>query len=252
MRKIKSRIYQKVRLHIPDFSFSIDFSEFLLDHIPPFIYFDRWSVQPFNGQLKRFQTISWICDAFEPTHAIETGTFLGSSTPYLSALVSEKTYSIEIDRKTAKKANDRFQKNHAKQNIELIVGDSAKEISKVLKLIDPKKSKVIAYLDAHWYDAIPTTEEIQSLNKWGGAWIAIIDDFKVDFDDGYGFDQYENTIIGKKIIPQIKDAALYVPYGQSEKETGRRKGTGYLFSKKAQRIVKPNLKKNLLKMLAKF
>jgi hypothetical protein len=252
MRKIKSRIYQKIRLHLPGFTFSVDFSEFLLDHIPPFIYFDRWSVQPFNGQLKRFQTISWICDTFEPTHAIETGTFLGSSTPYLSALVSDKTYSIEIDEKTAKKASKRFKHNHPKQNIELIIGDSATEIKRVLKFIDPKKSKVIAYLDAHWYDAIPTSDEINALNDWGGAWIAVIDDFEVKSDNGYGFDQYEQITIGQNIVPRIKGSSLYIPAGKSEKETGRRKGTGYLFSKKANALVQPALKKKFIKLLKKY
>lgn len=226
--KLSTRVANKIRLLIPKFHFGTQLSEFFLDHIRPHIYFDRWSIQPFNGQAIRYSTISAIARSFRPTVGVETGTFLGSSTPYLAALVTGEMHTIEIDRITAKLAGDRFLKNHPSAQIVLNVGDSVIEIRKVLSKLDPSKSRVLAYLDAHWYDAVPTTEELEALNSWGGSWIAIIDDFKVPNDSGYKYDVYGDLEISQEILPSTVELCLYVPNTPSERETGRRKGTGYV------------------------
>lgn len=218
----------KVRLMLPKFYFGVQFSDFLLDHIKPHVYFDRWSVLPFNGQARRMSTINAIARNFVPTVGIETGTFLGSSTPYLASLVKNKVYTIEIDAKTAALASERFSRNHSHLSIDLRVGDSASEIKKILSTIDPHTNRILAYLDAHWYDAIPTTKEIQALISWGGPWVAIIDDFKVNTDPNYKFDKYGETEIGPDIIPSSDLLALYIPNMPASIETGRRKGTGYV------------------------
>lgn len=220
--------------------FGAGFSEMLLDHIAPAVYFDKWMIQPFNGQAVRWNTISGISRRFEATVAVETGTYLGSSTPYISSLASGKTYSIEINQETLKKTTRRFRENHSGCDIELILGDSAVEIRKVLSKLDPKSNRVIAYLDAHWLDAIPTTDELLALVKWGGAWVAIIDDFKVPHDTGYGFDHYGETIIGPGIVPANSGITTFVPKVNSSQETGVKRGTGYLFNELSLAIVKPD------------
>ena len=152
----------KLRLLTPKFFFGPLFSDFLLDHIKPHIYFDRWHIQPFNGQAQRMSTISKICRDFSPNVGIETGTYLGSSTPYLAAMVSEEMYTIEIDPSVGARADERFKKNHPNSQIHLQIGDSISEIVKILGKVDPKSKRVVAYLDAHWYEAVPTTKEINS------------------------------------------------------------------------------------------
>jgi hypothetical protein len=238
--RLKTRAMQKFRLLLPKFYFERDFAELLLDHVEPYIYFDRWSIQPFNGQAQRWKTISALARVFNGTNVIETGTFMGSSSPYLASLVSGKTFTIEIDSQSARLAQKRFTKNHSHLDINLILGDSAIEISKVLSGLDPSSSRIIAYLDAHWLDAIPTSEELLALCKWGGPWLAIIDDFHVETDSGYGFDKYENTIIGKDLVPKDYELRTYVPSQNSIFETGRKKGTGYIFNQKAWALISPD------------
>lgn len=218
----------KLRLLTPKFFFGPLFSDFLLDHIKPYIYFDRWHIQPFNGQAQRMSTISKICRDFSPNVGIETGTYLGSSTPYLAAMVSEEMYTIEIDPSAGAQANERFKKNHPNSRIQLRMGDSVSEIVKILGRVDPKSKRVVAYLDAHWYEAVPTTQEIEALINWGGSWIAIIDDFKVQSDPLYKFDVYGSVEIGPAILPSNSGISLYVTNQPAYRETGRRKGTGYV------------------------
>ena len=233
------RAFYKFRIILPKFYFGKNVSELLLDHIEPVIYYDKWDIQPFNGQAQRLKTILTIARIFDATEVIETGTFMGSSTPYLASLASNKTYTIEIDKRNVYLANRRFKKNHTDLNIDLINGDSAVEIKNILKKIDPEVSRIIAYLDAHWLADIPTSLELSALDEWGGAWVAIIDDFKIENDLGFGFDEYNGTIIGKGIIPDIKEVSIFVPSHKSSLETGRRKGTGYIFNKKSQLLVRP-------------
>ncbi len=234
---IRKRIMIKTRLMMPKFYFGEQLSEFFLDHIKPHRYFDRWSIQPFNGQSKRMSTIWQIARDFKPTLGIETGTFLGSSTPYLASMVTGDMYTIEIDDKTALLAKERFENNHRNSKIVLVVGDSVERISQILIGTNPKEEKILAYLDAHWYTAIPTTAEIEALIKWGGSWVAVIDDFKVPGDEGYKFDVYGHVEISQEILPIHKDLCLYVPSIPSEKETGRRKGTGYVCRKSDEKIL---------------
>ena len=237
--KLSSKVFLRLRYRLPNFVFGVGFSELFLDHIAPAVYFDRWMIQPFNGQAIRWNTISAIARKLDASVAIETGTFLGSSTPYLSSLVSGKTYSIEISSETLRKTARRFRENHSQRNIELILGDSAIEIKNVLKKLDPDKIRVIAYLDAHWLGAIPTSDELIALTQWGGTWVAIVDDFKVPHDDGYGFDLYGDTIIGCDVVPKESGISIFVPSVSSNLETNAKRGTGYLFNEKSKLIVNP-------------
>ncbi len=243
--RLMTRVQIKLRLMLPKFYFGQQFSEFCLDHIKPHIYFDRWSIQPFNGQARRMSVIWQISRIFKPTVGIETGTFLGSSTPYLASMVEKDMYTIEIDQKTFLLAKERFEKNNHQKNIKHILGDSVLQIEKILCDLDPNSDRVIAYLDAHWYDAIPTTDEIQSLISWGGPWIAIIDDFKIQGDPGYKFDSYGIVEIGPNILPANSDLCLYIPKISSALETGRRKGTGYVCLKSNESVLSsiPDLNK---------
>jgi hypothetical protein len=138
-------------------------------------------------------------------------------------------YTIEIDEATFEKAKARHQSNYRDLDITHILGDSAHEIEKVLNVLDPATDRVIAYLDAHWLDAIPTKEELNKLVAWGGDWIAIIDDFQVPNDSGYSFDQYGEVTIGKSQVPKHSGIRTFTPSISSEMETGAKRGTGYIF-----------------------
>ena len=58
----------------------------------------------------------------------------------------------------------------------------------------------MAYLDAHWENFLPTTQEINDLIEWGGTFIAIVDDFQVPGFPEYGFDMYGESIVGPALL----------------------------------------------------
>jgi hypothetical protein len=229
LKKLVADLLMKI---FPNFYFTDFWSALLLKHLKPTTYIELWSTQPFNGQIQRANQIRRIADEFKPTVCIETGTYFGTSTPHLASLVSGKTFTIEIDPMIFQKAQDRLSRNFQMYDINCILGDSATELEKLLQKLDPTKERVLAYLDAHWLDALPLMRELELLAMWGGDWIAVVDDFMVPNDNGYGYDGYENNIIGKSQVPINLDLEIYVPNGLSQLETGARRGTGYIFNNK--------------------
>jgi Cephalosporin hydroxylase len=210
----------------------------LLNLIHPKYIIRKWGTTPLNGQYLRQQTLVKIAASVKPTHVIETGTYFAGSTGFLSTLTNGRCITIESNPKFYEVAKENIDFNYSEQNIEIILGRSEDELSNVLQKIE-KNSRLIVYLDAHWYENVPIERELEALDSWGGSWIAIIDDFKVPTDSGYGFDVYGKIEIGPKVIPKdfsTKGIRLFVPKKSSYCETGRRKGTGYLFSKKSIKI----------------
>lgn len=216
----------KLRDVSPRFFLPSAFAPLLVDHVEPHVYMDEWSVQPFNGQVHRIAAITALAKALQPTIAIETGTYLGSSTPYLAGLAERGAITIEIDAFNADRAQGRFSKNHPSVPITLLRGDSATMIRSALDGLDPGVDRVLAYLDAHWLDQIPTTAELEALDAWGGTWAAVIDDFQVPDDPGYGYDAYGATVIGPSIVPERPHVQVWVVGAPSSSETGARQGTG--------------------------
>jgi len=239
----------ELRKRLPDGFFSTPVSYLLLDHIHPAVYMDDWSSLPFNGQVRRMSMIAALSRSIDASAVIETGTFKGSSTPYLAGLFKCKTYTIEINEFYASCAERRFKLNHKNLDIELRIGDSATEISKVLEEISSNET-VAAYLDAHWLSAIPTRQEIESLINWGGRWIAIIDDFQIEHDFGYKYDSYGDVVIGLPLIPNNDSLEVWLTHEESHLETGVRSGTAYIFSSKDLRgMIPTHVLKDLIRVV---
>ena len=104
---------------------------------------------------------------------------------------------------------------------------------------------MIAYLDSHGHGILPTAAELHALNNWGQDWIAIIDDFKVDADPGYGFDVYNDVEVGMNIVPEIPGLQVWVTKENSILETGAKRGTGYVFTEKSASQMGPSIMLNL-------
>ncbi len=62
-------------------------------------------------------------------------------------------------------------------DINCILGDSVTYMNELLQKLDLRSDKILAYLDAHGLHALPLARELESLTKWAGEWIAIVDDF---------------------------------------------------------------------------
>ncbi len=202
----------------------------LLSKIHPVWFADDWKFTPFNGQIQRIRDILQIVEIFSPDVCIETGTYLGSTTGFLAALSPGGVKTIEINSTYLQTAELRFSKNHSSSRIQTYLGDSASTIAEVLSDI-PTTQKIMAYLDAHWLDAIPTRQEIEALEAWGGEWVAIIDDFKVSSDIGFGYDSYGDVQIGPELLGGLPDLEIRGPSRNSIVETGAKRGTGYVLNK---------------------
>ena len=239
------RKYFRFRNYLPKIMFGRVFTEVLLGHMEPVNYMDGWPMKPFNGQVRRLMQISLIANKFKPNYAIETGTYLGTTTIYLAAMVTEQTYTIEINKKRALSARRRFEENYSDLMINCFIGDSILELTRILKDIPTKDKRLIAYLDSHGYGILPTTDELQALNNWGQDWIAIIDDFKVNTDPGYGFDIYNGVEVGLSIVPELPGLQVWVTKENSILETGAKRGTGYVFTDKSASRMDQNVMLNL-------
>ena len=203
------------------------FVSLLPEILEPSEWLDEWYMKPFNGQTQRIRHLVRLSDSFSPTIAIETGTFYGTSTPFLSRLVSEKTYSIEQNERFYNFAVRRLYDQSDK--IKIIKGNSIVEMPKILSTISPTKHRILAYLDAHWTENVPTNLELQALIEWGGPWIAVIDDFEVSIDSGFAFDSYGDQIVGLEMVPKLPGLEVWVSSVNSNLETGAVRGTGYIF-----------------------
>ena len=206
---------------------------------------DHWSALPFNGQVKRIKIICSIFELYEPHHSVETGTYLGSSTIYIAGLTRGTTHTIEVNKKLLDRASKRFRLNHPDLNINCILGNSSEQLSTLLKDIS-KDDKIFVYLDAHWKEYSPTYDEIKALCRWGGNWIAVIDDFPVHHDTNYGYDPLPIEAI--KDLARKEHYSIYVPLEQAQFETGAVRGAGFLFSQKAQPILESRLMNSLLEI----
>jgi len=231
MNKLKNTLGKFLFSILPNATIPHSISQLLISHMTPTDYIDQWSAQPFNGQIRRAETIHAISRSFKPTVCIETGTYFGTSTPHLASMVTGKTYTIEINDRNYERAVDRFRKNFDMFDIVCIKGNSVIEMKKVLESLDPRTEKLLAYLDAHWLDDVPTKQELQLLCDWGGLWVGIVDDFHVPKHAGYLFDSYPNATINVSQIPQSCDLSVFVPRISAELESGAKRGTAYVFPK---------------------
>jgi hypothetical protein len=197
----------------------------------PIAVFGEWWINPMGGQARRTSKVIELLDEFKPEIIIETGTFIGSTTPLLANLFEAPVFTIELNERLANRNKKYFAKLYPNLRITQIIGSSEIEIRKLLGELQ-SKTRIFAYLDAHWFDYLPVTEEIKALVHWGGDFIALIDDFQNEFDSGYGFDEYvSGKYIGKHLIPDDCGLRVFVPAIKAEREGLSRRGTAYIFSK---------------------
>jgi hypothetical protein len=233
---------------LPKSKLGMAWSSYWLQRIDERSIFALWWILPFNGQAFRMRNFFVISDAFKPNVGIETGTFLGTTSYLFLGIPSiREFYTIESSEEYFEKARDRWAINWEKNLVkyEFIHGDSSKKISKLLESFDPESDRLLIYLDAHWEKFVPTRLELEALASWNGSWIALIDDFKVNSlvpsEVSYGYDSYAGSTIDFSLISGLDNCKLFVPRTPADRETGWRRGTGYVFSDKSLKKISPEL-----------
>ena len=187
---------------------------------------------PFNGQQHRLRMFSELQKCFGFKTIVETGTFRGTTTEFFSTVPQAHTYTVEANPWSYGYCWARLRRN---SKVSLMWGDSREQINRLAEKRD-LPGPIFFYLDAHWEDDLPLRAELESiLSNWSNA-VVMVDDFEVEGDPEYGFDDYGNT---KRLsIRYIKDIlekhspALYFPSAEAQIETGARRGSVVLISRR--------------------
>lgn len=158
---------------------------------------------PFNGQTARQALFVDLLTKTAPHAIVETGTFLGATTEFISQ-VGLPVFTIEAHPRNYGFARARFWR---KRNVKLLYGDSRIGLHKLFDgaLHPLSRRTIFFYLDAHWNNDLPLAEEIDIIFSHCPMGVVMIDDFEVPSDAGYGFDDYGP---GKALVADYIKPAL--------------------------------------------
>jgi hypothetical protein len=182
---------------------------------------------PFNGQERRVDLFLSVILTCRPAAIIETGTYTGASTEFMAEVSKLPVYSVEIDARKLGFAKMRLRKH---RNVKLSSGDSREFL---MKFITGDAARymgrpLLFYLDAHWGEVLPLSDELSIIFSSFARAIVMIDDFQVPGDDGYAYDDYGfgRALNREYIAPQVKQFQLaeFYPSTPSTAESGIRRG----------------------------
>ena len=176
----------------------------------------------FNDQQGRRQIVAELVSTIDFTCALETGSYRGSSTLMLAELIHAAVASVECRARNQLFASRRLEPYpHASSEL----GDSRQFLERRLT---GGSGPAFVYLDAHWYDDLPLADELRIIANSGREAVVLVDDFRVNDDPGYGYDDYgpgkslDSTYLSS--VPEILGWARFVPSLASAQETGARRG----------------------------
>ncbi len=171
----------------------------------------------FNRQRVRACAFREINARISFENYIETGTYLGMTTHFLAKTAGTRgarVYSCEINEDhfaiASRTVGDM-------ENVHLHRGSSVDFLASLSPTIS--KNANFVYLDAHWYEYLPLRDELRVLREWPNT-IVMIDDFKVPFDAGFGWDKYdeEREICLPHIADSIGPSLVYFPNYPAQRE----------------------------------
>jgi hypothetical protein len=179
---------------------------------------------PLNGQRYRQFVFERLmrsgCDAI-----VETGTYLGTSTaffarhrlPVHSCELREEYFAAALSQLTP------F------DNVTLYLSDSRRFLTELAADRRSDYQRPFFYLDAHWYDDLPLSDEIRIIQQRWREHIIMVDDFCVP-EAGYSFDRYPNGLeltldhLQKQGV-DLSATAILFPTATHAAETSARRGT---------------------------
>ena len=196
---------------------SYDLLDFITEDGPN--YFKRIGKGPLNNQNLRIQLVKELLESYKPLLIIETGTFLGDTTEFLSKF--SKIISIEKSRLFYYLSKSRFLNENQTQ---IIYGKSEVELKKIKNF----EEKTFFYLDAHWGEELPLKEEVEQITNNYLNYIICIDDFAVPNDNSWGFDSYAGVKLDINLLKGLRNTKIYFPNYNSSLESGEKRGTVFL------------------------
>ena len=177
-----------------------------------------------NGQRHRRAALEAIITATRPEEIVETGTYRGATTAFLSQRFGLPVHTVERNRYLCLYSQLRLlpaRRAHVHH------GDSRQLI---VARSERGARPTFFYLDAHWGDHLPLRDEVTFiLRHWVEATVCI-DDFKVEDDPGYRFDRYRDGALTLEYLslPDEPSVDIYWPAARSGDESGLRRGAVFI------------------------
>ena len=179
---------------------------------------------PLNGQRYRQFVMERLmqsgCDAI-----IETGTYLGTSTAFF-ARHGLPVHTCEL--RDEYFAAALFQLSGF-DNVSQYLMDSRAFLTELAADRSLDYQRPYFYLDAHWYDDLPLSDEIKIIRERWDEYFIMVDDFCVP-EANYNFDRYPNGLeltlahLDKEGV-DLSDIAILFPTATHTAETSARRGT---------------------------
>ncbi len=188
---------------------------------------------PLNGQKFRQAMFREILAGVRLEAIVETGTYRGTTTEFLSGLTDLPVYTVEINPRFYAFARLRFRNS---PNIRGFFGDSRPFLAQLFRTPGFPKKRTLFFLDAHWGSDLPLMEEVRQIESSCKEAIIVIDDFQVPGDPGYGFDDYGE---GKSLkmdslrLGRSSSFEIFWPAVPSSLETGQCRGAVILATRDA-------------------
>jgi hypothetical protein len=179
------------------------------------------ALPPFNRQEKRLEMYREIMSRLRFASIIETGTFLGDTTELFLDSAAARVLTVEVHPVFFAFSRRRFRDrtNFA------IFNTSSVDFLRTLSDHDVLRDPCFIYLDAHWYDHLPLREELDIIKGKFCRYLVVVDDFKVETDQGYAFDVYgRDALCLEYIRNQIDGHSVFFPRAPASAETGLRRG----------------------------
>jgi len=156
---------------------------------------------------------------------IETGTYRALTTMHLRTLTKAPVATVEVNKRYFEYSRKRLRRF---DGVHQFLGHSPEVLEKLRVDAAWQAQPCFFYLDAHWLNDLPLLEELHVIRQGWHEFAALIDDFKVDGDDGYQFDDYGD---GKTLqlsllsgVTELADLHVFWPAAGSTRETGARRG----------------------------
>lgn len=177
-----------------------------------------------NGQQGRQRIFHEIMAAFPVDYIFEGGTNMGGSTAFFARHFQGEIHTAELMARFHDIASMRLGRA---ANVTAHRGNSVEVLARVLEARG-REAFGFHYLDAHWYDHLPIREELELILARSDRHVIMIDDFRVDDDPGYGYDDYgaETGVLELAHVRDLLDPDLpvFFPAMPSSEETGHRRG----------------------------
>ena len=130
--------------------------------------------------------LTYLKKAYQIDTAVETGTFMGNTTVFLSILFDD-VYTIEIVEKTYTETASNLKDF---SNVQCFLGSSDAVLVNLLPKLEGQRT--LFYLDAHWEDHWPLRQELVEISKTHhDNCVIVIDDFKVPGREDIPYDKYK-------------------------------------------------------------